>query len=150
VNLFANNLPQLNSSTNTALTNLNLAFNELETIDISNNTLLTVFNCFANQITTLNLIKNTSLINLFSKSNSKLTCIQALDAQDKTNWDKDDFVSYSETCDEITAVQQNTTVNTTKTIYKRYDVFGAEVSSSYNGFVIIKYTDGSSLKIIQE
>ena len=112
--------------------------------------MLTDFNCVSNQITTLNLSQNTSLINLFSKSNSNLTCIQAIDAQDKTLWDKDDFVTYSENCGEITAVQENTTTNHTKTIYKRYNLFGAEVSSNYNGFVILKYTDGSSMKLIQE
>lgn len=150
LNMTTNNLKSISLGNNTALKNLNLSFNELESIDVSNNTLLTDFNCVGNQITTLNLSQNTSLISLFSKSNNNLTCIKAIDAQDKTLWDKDDFVTYSENCGEITTVQENPTTNYTKTIYKRYNLFGAEVSSNYNGFVILKYTDGSSMKVIQE
>jgi hypothetical protein len=129
------------------LTGLAAGSNQLTSLDVTNNTALTVLYCYSNQLTSLDVTKNLNLTSLQCYSNTNLTCIQALDSQDKTAWVKDDLAQYNENCDYVTAINEEI-LTQPKTILAIYNLQGQQVNTSYQGLAIIRYTDGTSEKVI--
>ncbi|MEY3451596.1 MAG: hypothetical protein RL711_1422 [Bacteroidota bacterium] len=143
-----NQLTTIDVSMNSALDSLYLEDNLLTSLDVSSNGSLTYLNCNTNELTALDVSNNTLLDHFDCSLNANLTCIGALDAQNKDNWMKDFEAVYSEDCSAITATN-NTTIALTKSVVNTYNLQGQAVNNTYQGFVIIKYTDGSTLKTIQ-
>jgi hypothetical protein len=71
-----------------------------------------------------------------------------LNTQIKTNWEKDDIANYNENCNYITSIN-NEIISQPKTISTIYNLQGQVVNTTYQGLVIIRYTDGTSEKVLQ-
>jgi hypothetical protein len=80
--------------------------------------------------------------------NLNLKCIQALDSSVKTNWIKDPAAQYSEDCNLKVGINEEIST-LPKTIQAIYNLQGKGVPNTYQGLVIIRYTDGTSEKVIQ-
>jgi len=145
---FSNQLSSLDVSSNTALTVLYCYNNQLIGLDVSYNTALTSLGCGNNLLTNLDVSKNTALTGLGCASNPNLFCIQALNLQDKTGWIKDNTAEYNENCNYVLGINDEI-ISQPKTISTIYNLQGQSVNNSYNGLVIIRYTDGTNEKVIQ-
>ena len=104
--------------------------------------------CTHNQIFNLDISKITALTYFYCSGNLNLTCIQALNSQVKTLWFKDATAEYSENCNYTVGIN-NETILQPKTIQTIYNLQGQQVNTAYQGIVIIRYTDGTSEKVIQ-
>jgi Leucine-rich repeat (LRR) protein len=145
-----NQLTSLDISKNINLVNLFTQNNKITSLDFSNNASLQNIVCYNNLLSSLDVSNITALDNFVCFENPDLTCIKSLNSQDKTNWTNDPSINYSEDCSSIIITATDNTVNKqNKTIGAIYNSQGQLVANNYQGFVIIKYTDGSSLKVIQ-
>jgi hypothetical protein len=145
---YKNQITSLDLTKNTALTKLLCGYNQLTNIDVTKCTALTYLDCYSNKLINLDLTKNIGLIKLGTNFNSNLSCIQALNSQDKTNWTKDNTAEYNENCNYTVGLNDETIIQP-KSIVHIYNIQGQEVSKSYTGLVIYKYTDGTSEKVVQ-
>ena len=141
-------LTSIDVSANTALTQFECDNSPISEINISTNTALTSFACNSTNISKLDLTTNTNIKYLYSQSNPNLSCIQALDIQDKTFWKKDLITTYNENCNYITDIV-DVQVAPAKTIASVYNLQGQKVNTNTQGLVIIRYTDGTSEKVMQ-
>jgi Leucine-rich repeat (LRR) protein len=123
--IYSNNLTNLDVSANTALTAIRCNNNSLSSLDVSANTALTVLYCQNNSLTSLNAANNNN-VNMYwveMNNNPNLSCIQVDDeVGDHSSWVKDATAAYSEDCNVClvnipdanlkTVLLQNTAVNT--------------------------------------
>jgi hypothetical protein len=143
-----NQLMSIDITKNTALTSLGCQNNQLTTIDLRNNVQIEFLYCDTNQLITLDVTKNLKLDYLGCTSNSNLSCIQTLNSQIKTNWIKDNTATYSENCNYTTGLNDET-ISQPKTIQAIYNIQGQQVNTNTQGLVIIRFTDGTSEKVMQ-
>jgi Leucine-rich repeat (LRR) protein len=141
-------LTRLDVSKNTALTNLDCTNNQLTSLDITKNTALTKLNCSSNQLTSLDVSKNTALTQLGCYNNPNLKCIQAFNSQNKSDWWRGENAQYSENCNYTTGLNDET-ISQPKTIQAIYNLQGQQVNTNTQGLVIIRFTDGTSEKVMQ-
>jgi Leucine-rich repeat (LRR) protein len=143
-----NQLTSLDVTKNTALNDLRCSNNQLTSLDVTKNTTLFQLYCNYNQLTSLDVTKNKGLSPLHCISNPKLNCIQALNSQFKFYWTKDNIATYSENCNYTVGINDEILIQP-KIIQTIYNLLGQQVNTTYQGLVIIRYTDGTSQKVIQ-
>ena len=92
--------------------------------------------------------KNLNFKTLICPDNPNLTCIQILNSHNKSYWSKDATADYSEDCNYTTSINEEIIIQP-KTVQAIYNIQGQQVNITYQGFVIIPYTDGTCEKIMQ-
>lgn len=143
-----NQLTNLDVINNTKLTKFGAHYNQITNLDISKNIALDTFSCKNNELKVLDISKNIALKYFDCTNNTNLSCIQALNSQNKTYWTKDATAEYNENCNSVQGVGDEI-INQPKTILAIYNLQGQQITNTYQGLVIIRYTDGTSKKQIK-
>ena len=121
-----NQITNLNLSTNPNLANLNVSNNLLTSLDLSKNPLLTSFDCRVNpSLQNVYIIENHSTTEWVFENSTILEIIY------------------------ITDIENSNKAYSNKAILGTYNIQGQTVSTTYQGLVIIRYTDGTSEKVMQ-
>lgn len=161
-----NKLTSLDVSKNTNLTELWCFNNQLTSLvlnstllelECSNNNLISLnlnstlkdLWCDYNQLNNLDISKSINLQLLKCNYNINLMCIQILPSQKNFyNYIKDNYTQFNTNCN-YTVGLNDETLSLPKIILAIYNLQGQQVNTTYQGLVIIRYTDGTSEKLIQ-
>jgi Leucine-rich repeat (LRR) protein len=128
------------------LMNLYCDSNKFVTMDLSFGT-LGVFSCSNNLLTSLDVSANDFLLYFFCKNNPQLSVICVSASQSRSNWKKDQSMSYSTTC--ATDYKDQIVDPSQKEVSKIYNLQGQEVPMAGSEPLIYLYKDGTREKRIR-
>ncbi|MBC7391267.1 MAG: hypothetical protein H7329_18845 [Opitutaceae bacterium] len=170
LNTSSNPLGLLDVRENVELLQLRCQNNNLKSLDMSNQNKLVSLACDTNEFSFLNLYP-TLVVKFSARNNFLLTEVCVNDAQYKlslnrnninsfppkhnlSTWFDDGNITYNTNCSAITTGIEPYNYDmdmTSKTILKKFNIQGQELTGSAKGLgvVIIKYSDGSTKKVIE-